>query len=65
MASNVEIEPIEHDIEDSFDAPESNCLNNLDLPPLVILLLVLFCVFYAIVTVILENTKANEPPYKL
>jgi len=65
MASNVEIERIEHDIEDLFDAPESNCLNNLDLPPLVILLLVLFCVLYFIVTVILENTKANEPPYKL
>ena len=65
MASNVEIEPIEHDIEDSFDAPESNCLDNLDLPPLVILLLVLFCVLYFIVTVILENTKAKEPPYKL
>ena len=65
MASNVEIEPIEHDIEDSFDAPESNCLDNLDLPPLVILLLVLFCVLYIIVTVILETTKAKEPPYKL
>jgi hypothetical protein len=65
MASNVEIEPIEHDIEDSFDAPESNCLNNLDLPPLVILLLVLFCVLYLIVMVILENTEANKPPYKL
>ena len=65
MASNVEIEPIEHDIEDLFDAPESNCLDNLDLPPLVILLLVLFCVLYFIVTVILETTKAKEPPYKL
>ena len=65
MASNVEIERIEHDIEDLFDAPESNCLDNLDLPPLVILLLVLFCVLYFIVTAILENTKANEPPYKL
>ena len=65
MASNVEIERIEHDIEDLFDAPESNCLNNLDLPPLVILLLVLFCVLYFIVTVILETTKAKKPEYKL
>ena len=62
MASNVEIEPIEHEIEDSFDAPESNCL---DLPLLVILLLFLFCVLYIIVTVILETTKTKEPTYKL
>ena len=65
MASNVEIEPIEHNIEDSFDAPGLNCLNNLDLPPLVILLLVLFCVLYLIVTAILENTEGKEPLYKL
>ena len=32
MASNVEIEPMENDIEDSFDASESNCLDRLDLP---------------------------------
>ena len=51
--------------EDSFDAPGLNCLNNLDLPPLVILLLVLFCVLYLIVTAILENTEGKEPLYKL
>ena len=65
MASNGAIEPIENDIEDSFDDSESNCLDRLDLPPLVILLLVLFCVLYLIVTAILENKKANETTYKL
>ena len=63
MASNAEIEPIENDIEDSFDARDSNCHRNL--PPLVILLLVLFVVLYLIVTAILENRKASESPYKL
>jgi hypothetical protein len=65
MFSNLEIEPIEHDIEDSFDAVESNWLNNLDWPTLVILLLVLFCVLYFIVSVIFENRNEQNSPYKL
>ena len=65
MFSNLEIEPIEHDIEDSFDAPESNWLNNLDWTILVILLLVLFCVLYFIVPIILENRDEQKFPYKL
>ena len=62
MASNGAIEPIENDIEDSFDAPESNCI---DYYPSVILVLFLFFILYALVRAILENSKANEPPYKL
>ena len=65
MFSNLEIEPIEHDIEDSSDAPELNWLDNLDWTILVILLLVLFCVLYSIVSVILENRNEQKFPYKL
>ena len=42
----------------------ANCLDNLKLPPLVILLLFLFVVFYLTVTAILEHKKASESPYK-
>ena len=45
MASNVEIEPIEDDIEDSFDAPESTCLDNLYYWLSLVIFLLLFCVF--------------------
>ena len=61
MASNVEIEPIEHDIEDSFD--ESNWFDNLELKlcPLFSLLGLFVCILYFIV----ETIKAGKPEYKL
>ena len=62
MASDDESETIEHDIEDSFDAPIPNCI---DYYPIVILVLFLFLILYALVRAILDNSKANEAPYKL
>jgi hypothetical protein len=61
MASNVEIERIEHDIEDSFD--DSNWFDNLELKlcPLLSLLGLFVCVLYFIV----ETIKAGKPEYKL
>jgi len=62
MDSNDEIESIEDDIEDSFDAPIPNCI---DYYPILILLLFLFLILYALVRAILDNSKANETHYKL
>ena len=61
MSSNVEIEPIENDIEDSFD--ESNWFDNLELKlcPLLSLLGLFVCLLYFIV----DPIKAWKPEYKL